>query len=171
MSVVVTVALQSDGKVPCLLPVRPLDLDSSDSGCKIHLARGDKLATSKNRRVAEAIVAGPAWPCLARLARLPRLPRLAGAHTVPGHAVGLLFPAGWASSLVDTGSACAALSWDSRQMPRCLTCTCSWRHLMWPLSSGMEARAASVRGPGRRLGWLGRRDKGHCVYCVWLRAG
>lgn len=66
---------------------------------------------------------------------------------MPEHAVGLLFPAGWASSLVDTV--------DDKNAPLShMHMQAAGRHLVCPLSKwhGRTGSAsASVRVPGRRL--------------------
>lgn len=131
--------------------VRPLDLDSTGRGCKIYLAKEDKLERRKNKRGSKSNN-GLAWL----------------EHTVPEHAVGLLFPAGWASSLVDTELDLSVLSWESTNA-RCLTCTCkTWRHLVCPLSKWDGKDGGSQRqGPRPPVGLAGRQDKGHCVYCVY----
>lgn len=95
---------------------------------------------------------------------------LAGGHTVPEHAVGLLFPAGWASSLVDTlCSTCSALSWVSTTENAPLShmhMQAAGRHLVCPLSKWMSARA-----PGRRLvgfAGLGRAKEALCLLSLLL---
>lgn len=76
---------------------------------------------------------------------------------MPEHAVGLLFPAGWASSLVDTllDLVCPVLGVDDKNAPLShMHMQAAGRHLVCPLSKwhGRTGSAsASVRVPGRRL--------------------
>lgn len=92
---------------------------------------------------------------------------------MPEHAVGLLFPAGWASSLVDTLLDLSALSWVSTTKNAPLShmhMQAAGRHLVCPLSKwDGRTGSASVRVPGRRLVGLAGpgRPRGILVYCVY----
>lgn len=83
-------------------------------------------------------------------------------HTVPEHAVGLLFPPGWSSSLVET----LDLSWVSTNAPL--------SHLHMQLAASrvpVEQWEEPRQGPRPPVGQVDQKDKGHCVYwvcCVWV---
>lgn len=93
---------------------------------------------------------------------------------MPEHAVGLLFPAGWASSLVDTllDLVCTVLGVDDKNAPLShMHMQAAGRHLVCPLSKWYGAgRAVPVSGSQAAgwLGWQGRAGpRGILVYCVY----
>lgn len=88
---------------------------------------------------------------------------------MPEHAVGLLFPAGWASSLVDTllDLVCTVLGVDDKNAPLShMHMQAAGRHLVCPLSKcGMgQDGQCQCQGPRPPVGWVGRAGQGQGAF-------